>query len=129
MKSRRRPRGRWAAANSPDALRRRNATQDARREALALTLPPVPTGPEPLSVWQRVQVLGSDDQVLHTITLYVPTHGRCDQHAAEIDGQRCEAMLTATEIGRRVATMIYKRLSVALQAQDRWAATLCGDAQ
>jgi hypothetical protein len=119
MKSRRRPRGRWAAANSPDALRRRKATQDARREALALTLPPVPTGPEPLSVWQRVQVLDGAGEVLHTITLYVPTQGRCDQHAAEIDGQRCEAMLTATEIGRRVAAMIYKRPSLALQAQDR----------
>lgn len=119
MKSRRRPRGRWAAANSPDALRRRKAAQDARREALALELPPIPTSPEPLSVWQRVQVLGSDGQVLHTITLYVPTRGRCDQHAAEIDGHRCDQMLTATEIGRRVAAMLYKRPSLAIQAQDR----------
>jgi hypothetical protein len=70
-------------------------------------------------VWQRVQVLDGAGEVLHTITLYVPTHGRCDQHAAEIDGQRCDSMLTATEVGRRVAAMIYKRPSVALQAQDR----------
>ena len=56
---------------------------------------------------------------MHTIRLYVPTHGRCDQHAAEIDGQRCGLMLTATEIGRRVAGMVCKRPSVAALAEVR----------
>lgn len=82
-------------------------------------LPPGPELPPAGALHQTVLVLDAQGQVLHTITLYVPTHGRCDQHAAEIDGQRCEAMLTATEIGRRVAAMIYKRPSLALQAQDR----------
>lgn len=82
-------------------------------------MPPIPAGPAPLSVWQTVQVLGSDGQVMHAITLYVPTRGRCDQHAAEIDGCRCGAMLTATEVGRRVAAMISKRPSLAIQADER----------
>ncbi len=86
---------------------------------MAATLPPVDPGPAVLSAWQTVLVLGSHGQVMHTIRLYVPTHGRCDQHAAEIDGQRCGAMLTATEIGRRVAGMICKRPSVAIQAGER----------
>lgn len=72
-----------------------------------------------MSVWQRVQVLGSDGQVLHTLTLYVPTNARCDQFPAEIDGQRCDVMLTPTEVGKRVAAMVYKRPSQAIQAQLR----------
>lgn len=40
-------------------------------------LPPVPTGPEPLTLWQRI-----------VVEVYVPTSGRCDQHAAVIDGER-----------------------------------------
>jgi len=123
MKSRSRhhraKRSRWAHCNTPDALRRRLAKADAEREALAALLPPVDPGPAPLSVWQTVQVLGAHGQVMHTITLYVPTSGRCDQHAAETDGQRCEALLTATEVGRRVAAMICKRPSFAEQVQVR----------
>lgn len=109
----RQKRSRWETVNTPDGLRMRQAKADARREALAATLPPVYTGPEPLSVWQTVKVLDGAGQVWHTITLYVPTSGRCDQHAAEVDGKRCAAMLTATEVGRIVAGMIHKRPSVA----------------
>ena len=47
---------------------------------MAAILPPAPTGPEPLALWQRI-----------TIDLYVPTHGRCDQHAAVIDGEQVDA--------------------------------------
>ena len=121
MKSRNRHqrRSRWAHVNSPAGLRRRRAKADAAREALAALLPPLDMGPAPLSVWQIVQVLGSHGQVMHTLTLYVPTAGRCDQHAAEVDGQRCEAMLTATEVGRQVAAWICKRPSFAQQAQVR----------
>ena len=108
MKSRiRHHRSKWAHCNTPDALRRRRAKADARREAIAAALPPVYEGPAPLSEWQTI-----------TVTLYVPTHGRCDQHAAVIDGQRV-GLLSATEIGRRVAAMIRKRPSDAVLA-DMW---------
>lgn len=111
MKSRRlhqsTKRSRWAHCNTPDALRRRRAKADARREAIAATLPPVCEGPAPLSEWQTI-----------TVTLYVPTHGRCDQHATVIDGQRV-GLLSATEIGRRVAAAIHKRPSDALLADVR----------
>jgi hypothetical protein len=123
MKSRRRNRSssRWAWNNSPAGLRNRRAKADARREERIAGLPPVTPGPAPLSHWQTVQVLGSHGQVLHTLALYVPTAGRCDQHAAEIDGARCDRMLTATEVGRTVAGWIAKRPSVALLADMRTA--------
>lgn len=116
-------RSRWAHANTPDALRRRRAAADAKREALAADLPPVYAGPEPLSAWQTVQVLDSVGLVVHTIALYVPTAGRCDQHAAEVDGAR--RLVTATEVGRIVAGLIHKRPSTAVLAdmrRDEWAA-------
>ncbi len=94
MKSRRHhhKRSRWAHANTPEALRRRKAAADAKREAIAATLPPAYAPPQPLSHWQRV-----------TIDLYVPAgSARCDQHAVVIDGERV-GLLSATEIGRRVA--------------------------
>ena len=112
-------RSRWAHANTPEALRRRRAAADDRREALAAALPPIDHGPEPLSEWQTIQVLGSNRQVMHTITLYVPTSGRCDQHAANIDGARADAVLTATEIGRMVAGWVCKRPSASMLAEDR----------
>ena len=112
-------RNRWAHANTPDALRRRRAANDARREAIARTLPPVDAGPEPLSVWQTVQVLDAHGAVMHTITLRVPTAGRCDQHAGEVDGLRCGEMLTATDVGRLVAGMICKRASFAQRCEAR----------
>ncbi len=74
---------------------------------MAATLPPVYEGPAPLSEWQTI-----------TVTLYVPTHGRCDQHATVIDGERV-GLLSATEIGRRVAAMVHKRPSDALMADVR----------
>lgn len=127
MKSSRRhhraKRGRWAHVNTPDGLRRRSAANDARREAIVALLPPVDPGPAPLSVWQTVLVLDSRGDVLNRITLHVPTAGRCDQHAADVDGER--SLMTATEVGRRVAAMILKRPSVALQAsirREEWAA-------
>lgn len=111
MKSRRRNRSRWAHVNSPDGLRRRRAIADAKREALAATLPPACAPPEPLTEWQTI-----------TVTLLVPTCGRCDQHAVIIDGERV-GLLGATEIGRRVAASIRKRPSAALQGEirrDEW---------
>lgn len=112
-------RSRWAHCNTPDALRRRRAAADARREALAAALPPVYAGPEPGSLWQSVQVLDGAGRVLHNIALYVPTSGRCDQHAAILDGARCDRMLTATDVGRMVAGMVRKRPSVEVMAEER----------
>ena len=100
-------RSRWAGANTPDALRRRRAKNDARREALARDLPTVDTGPEPLSLWQTI-----------TVQLYVPTCGRCDQHATMIDGERV-GLLSATQIGVRVRESIRKRPSVRVMAEAR----------
>ena len=85
-------------------------------------MPPVPTGPEPLSVWQTVTVCGPDGAVQHCITLYVPTAGRCDQHAVTVDGARLP-LATATDLGRMVAGMVRKRPSVAVLAdvrRDSW---------
>jgi hypothetical protein len=107
MHSRKRIRSRWAHANTPEAKRRRRAKADARREALAATLPPVCAGPEPLSHWQTV-----------TLYLYVPTSGRCDQHAVVMDGQRV-GLLSATQIGVLVRKAIRNRPSVALLADLR----------
>ena len=113
MKSRRHHhRSRWAHANSPQALRRRRAKSDARREELAATLPPAYAGPEPLTLWQSI-----------TVELYVPTDGRCDQHAAVIDGQRV-GLLSATQIGAMLRQMVRKRPSVDVLAEirrDDWA--------
>lgn len=119
MKSRRRHRSKWAHCNTPEAIRRRLAAADARREALAADLPLVYSGPEPLSPWQTVIVLDAAGNVAHRIALFVPTSGRCDQHAAEVDGARCDKMLTATDIGRKVAGWISKRPSVAVLSDWR----------
>ena len=99
--------------NTPAALRRRRAAADARREALAATLPPIPDDPAPLSVWQRIEVV-----------LYVPTSGRCDQHAVEIDGERV-GLLSASQIGVRVREAVRKRPSVAVLEDSRRAAWEC----
>jgi hypothetical protein len=125
MKSPRRHRSRWSHVNTPDGLRRRKAKIDARREALAATLPPVYAGPEPLSLWQSVQVLDGAGRVLHSIALHVPTAGRCDQHAAVVDGVRCDRMLTATDVGRMVSGMVRKRPSVSMLAEWRSDLTPC----
>lgn len=106
---------RWAHCNTPAALRRRKAAADARREVVAEIAGPVYEPPAPLSDWQMVLVLNAHGEVMHRIALFVPTSGRCDQHAVDIDGER--ALMTATDIGRRVASMIYKRPSLALQSQ------------
>ena len=100
-------RSRWAGANTPDALRRRRAKNDARREALACNLPPVDAGPEALSHWQTI-----------TVQLYVPTSGRCDQHATVIDGARV-GLLSATQIGVMVRKAIAARPSVRVMAESR----------
>ena len=98
-------RSQWAKANAPDALLRRRATNDARREALTRTLPPADPGPAPLSHWQTI-----------IVQVYVPTCGRCDQHAAVIDGKRV-GLLSATQIGMRVSEAIAKRPSLRLMAE------------
>lgn len=104
---RRHHRSKWAHCNTPEALRRRRAAADARREALAASLPLIPDDPAPLSVWQRIEVV-----------LYVPTAGRCDQHAVEIDGQRV-GLLSASQIGVKVREAVRKRPSVALMCEWR----------
>lgn len=70
-------------------------------------LPPVPAGPEPGSLWQTL-----------TIRLFVPTQGRCDQHAVEIDGERI-GLLSATQLGVAVRERVYKRPSLDVLAEER----------
>ena len=69
--------------------------------------------------WQTVQVLDASGRVALSIALVVPTHGRCDQHAAIIDGARSDKLLTATDVGRMVAAAIAKRPSVSMLAEMR----------
>ena len=107
MQSRRHNQSRWHHCNTPESLRRRRAIADARREAMAATLPPVPTGPEPLSLWQAI-----------TIELYVPLTGRCDQHAVIINGEGA-GLLSATQIGAKVREAILKRPSIDAMAEAR----------
>lgn len=112
MKSRRHHRSRWAHCNTPEALRRRRAAADAKREQMAHDMPPVNAGLEPMSVWQTVLVLNARGEVEHRITLYVPHQGRCDQHAAEVDGVRQAELMTATGAATLVRGWIRKRPSV-----------------
>ena len=107
MHSHRRNRSRWAHVNTPDGLRRRRAAADAKREALAASLPPAAEAPAPLTHWQRI-----------VIDLYVPTSGRCDQHAAMIDGERV-GLLSATQIARQLRGRVRSRPSVSLLADAR----------
>ena len=58
------------------------------------------------------------------VVLYVPTTGRCDQHAVEIDGERV-GLLSASQIGVRVREMVRKRPSVAALEDCRRAAWEC----
>lgn len=106
-------RNRWAHCNTPAALRRRRALLDARREALAALLPPVPADPEPGSVWCVVQIVGAAG-VLHSRTLYVPRRARCDQHA-DADGR----LVTATELAQWLRGAVPKRPSYAVRAEAR----------
>ena len=92
-------RSRWAHANTPAAKLRRRAADDAKREELAASLPPAYAGPEPLSHWQTL-----------TVQVYVPTHGRCDQHAVVIDGEPA-GLLSATQIGVAIRKRIKPRPS------------------
>lgn len=106
------PRTRWARANTPAAIIRRNAQRDAEREAMAALLPPVPDDDTPGSVWCELVMRGPTGVELYRRVLYVPARGhRCDQHA-DAAGQ----LLTATEIGREVAAALPKRPSRAMRA-------------
>lgn len=121
MKSRRHHRQRtgrtWAHVTTRDGLIRRRARADARREALAATLPSVYRGPEPGSVWRRVVVEDGAGRVLMDAVLYVPMcPARCDQSAAVIDGAQADHLVTATEIGAMVRSAIGKRPSARLLA-------------
>lgn len=106
-------RSKWAHCNTPAALRRRRALLDARREAAAALLPPIPADPEPGSVWCVVQIVGAAG-VLHSRTLYVPRRARCDQHA-DADGR----LVTATELGQWLRGAIPKRPSYAERRELR----------
>lgn len=107
MHTRSNNRSRWAHVNTPDGLRRRRAVADAKREALAASLPLAVEATTPGTHWQRI-----------VIDLHVPTCGRCDQHATLIDGERV-GLLSATEIGRRVRGLIRSRPSVSVMADAR----------
>ncbi len=108
-----RARSRWAWNNSPPGLRNRRAIADAKREALAATLPPIPEDPTPGSVWCLVQIVGPTG-VLHSRTLYVPARARCDQHCDEAG-----RLVTATELGQWLRGAIPKRPSYAMRAELR----------
>ena len=100
--------------NTPDAIKRRRAKADARREALAATLPPIHADPEPGSTWCTVQIVGAAG-VLQSRTLYVPALGRrCDQHA-DADG----LLVTATELGEWLRRHLPKRPSYAQRVEAR----------
>lgn len=105
MKTPGRIRSRWAHCNTPAALARRRAAADARREAL----PAVDPGPQPGQARQTVQVIDASGRVALRLDLVVPTRGRCDQHAALINGAPGDRLLTATDVGRLVAAAIVKR--------------------
>jgi hypothetical protein len=82
---------------------------------MAALLPPIPPDPVQGSIWQTVLVIDASGAESARIALYVPARGhRCDQHA-DASG----ALLTATDIGRRVAAAIRKRPSLAAQADMR----------
>lgn len=124
MKSRRPHRQRtgrtWAHVNTRDGMIRRRARADARREALAATMPPVYRGPEPGSVWRRVVVEDGAGRVVMDAVLYVPMcAARCDQLAGMIDGQCMSRMTTATQIAEKVRGAIGKRPSVRLLADTQ----------
>ena len=119
MKSRSPNRSRWHHCNTPEGLRRRRAAADARREELAAALPPVDPGPQPLDAWQTAQVIDASGRVALSVQLLVPTHGRCDQHAALIDGAQADKLLTATDVGRMVAAVICKRPNRDILAEMR----------
>lgn len=104
---------RWAWNNSPPGLRNRRAIADAKREALAALLPPIPADPEPGSVWCVVQIVGAAG-VLHSRTLYVPRRARCDQHA-DPDGR----LVNATRLAEWLRSSIPKRPSYAQRAEAR----------
>ncbi len=72
-----------------------------------------------MEAWQTVQVLDASGRVALRIDLVVPTRGRCDQHAAMIDGAQADRLLTATEVGRLVAAAIVKRPSREILAEAR----------
>lgn len=119
-------RSRWAKANTPDAIRRRRAAADAKREAICATLLPAYEPPAPMTLWQEVIIRDGSGEVQHRIALYVPTAGRCDQWAAEVDGVRVP-MMTATDAGATVRGWIAKRPSVSVQAEirrDEWRAAV-----
>lgn len=81
-------------------------------------LPPAPQMPPAGTLHQSIVVLDSDGSVMRRIDLYVPTSGRCDQHAAIIDGERV-GLLSATQIARRLRGTIRSRPSVSLLADAR----------
>ncbi len=108
-----RARNRWAWNNSPPGLRNRRAIADAKREAMAATLPPIPDDPTPGSVWCMVQVVGAAG-VMHSRTLYVPARARCDQHC-DADGR----LVTATELAQWLRGAIPKRPSYRERAEMR----------
>jgi len=56
---RHRSQGRSRHLNTPDAIRHRRALADAKREELAATLPPAPTGPGRHYRFARISVFAA----------------------------------------------------------------------
>jgi hypothetical protein len=103
-----------AERNTPEAIIRRRAMMDARREALAEVLPPIPPDPAPGDEWVTLAIIGKAG-VLRSRTLYVPARGhRCDQHC-DADGR----LVTATELAEWLRGAIPKRPSYRERAEMR----------
>ncbi len=101
--------------NTPDAIKRRRAKADARREAACANLPPIPAEPQTGDVWVVLKIEGPTGLVLHSRTLYVPARGkRCDQHADE-SGR----LVSATDAAEWLRGAIPKRPSYAQRRELR----------
>ena len=116
-------RSKWAHCNSPEALRRRRAKLDARREELAALLPSADYGPEPGDHIATVVILvGSDAHEAHRLVLTAPSSGRCERNRAEIDSVPVPGGMTATEVARWLREALPRRPSrnAIAEAQAIW---------
>lgn len=124
MKSRHRHhRSKWAHCNTPEALRRRRAQLDARREEQAALLPPADYGPEPGDHIATVVILvGADAHEAHRLVLTAPSSGRCERQRATINGVPVAGGMTATEAAKWLREHLPRRPSqdALAEAQAIW---------